>query len=135
MLGYYRDEVATAAAFRDGWYRTGDLARADADGYLFIVDRLKDMVVTGGENVYSKEVEDVLAGYPSIADVAVIGEPHAEWGESVIAVVVLKDALAFEQEAVRAYCAERLAKYKIPRRFDVMEALPRTPTGKLRKFK
>jgi feruloyl-CoA synthase len=135
MLGYYRDEVATAAAFRDGWYRTGDLARADADGYLFIVDRLKDMVVTGGENVYSKEVEDVLAGYPSIADVAVIGEPHAEWGESVIAVVVLKDAHAFEQEAVRAYCAERLAKDKIPRRFDVMEALPRTPTGKLMKFK
>ena len=91
MLGYLDDAAATRAAFApDGWYRTGDIARIDQDGYLFIVDRLKDMIVTGGENVYSKEVEDVLGAHPDIAEAAVVGVPHPDWGETVVAHVVLR---------------------------------------------
>lgn len=134
MQGYYRDPAATAAAFHQGWYRSGDLARVDEDGYLFIVDRLKDMIVTGGENVYSKEVEDVLAGHPSLAEVAVIGVPHPEWGESVTAIVVPQAGATVTLEEMQAYCEARLAKYKIPRRIKVVQALPRTPTGKVMKY-
>ena len=134
MQGYLDDAAATAAAFdADGWYRTGDLARVDEDGYLYIVDRLKDMIVTGGENVYSKEVEDALATYPDIADVAVIGRPHPEWGETVTAIVQLKPGSAFDEDAVQAFLAPRLARYKIPRAYEVREALPRTASGKLLK--
>lgn len=134
MQGYYRDPAATAAAFHDGWYRTGDLVRIAEDGYLFIVDRVKDMIVTGGENVYSKEVEDVLAGHPAISEVAVVGMPHPEWGESVAAVVVAKADASVDVEDIQAYCAERLAKYKVPRQVRVVEAMPRTPTGKVMKY-
>ncbi|WP_064574829.1 class I adenylate-forming enzyme family protein [Cupriavidus gilardii] len=134
MLGYYRDPAATAAAFHEGWYRTGDLVRIDEDGYLFIVDRVKDMIVTGGENVYSKEVEDVLAGHPAISEVAVVGMPHPEWGESVAAVVVARADASVDVEDIQAFCAERLAKYKVPRQVRVVEAMPRTPTGKVMKY-
>lgn len=135
MQGYYRNPEATAAAFHDGWYRTGDLARIDDDGYLFIIDRLKDMIVTGGENVYSKEVEDVLVNHPAIAEVAVIGTAHPEWGESVTAIVVAKEGAAVDAEEVKTYCGQYLAKYKIPRLFQMVDALPRTPTGKVMKYK
>lgn len=135
MQGYYRDPGATAASFHDGWYRTGDLARLDEDGYLFIVDRLKDMIVTGGENVYSKEVEDVLANHPAIAEAAVIGAPHQEWGETVVAVIVPKEGAAIDPDEVTTYCAQYLAKYKIPRQFELVDTMPRTPTGKIMKFK
>ncbi|GGB56631.1 fatty-acid CoA ligase [Tistrella bauzanensis] len=134
MLGYHKDPDATAAAFHDGWYRSGDLARIDEDGYLFIIDRLKDMIVTGGENVYSKEVEDVLAGHPGIAEVAVIGTPHEEWGETVTAIIVARADTAIDEDEVKAHCAANLARYKIPRIIRVVDALPRTPTGKLQKF-
>ncbi len=131
MLGYHRDPEATAAAFHDGWYRTGDVARIDEDGYLFIVDRLKDMIITGGENVYSKEVEDALASHPDLAETAVIGVPHPDWGETVTAVVVLKKGASFDEASVKEHCAARLAKYKAPRVFHVVDSLPRTPTGKV----
>ncbi|MEN8514179.1 AMP-binding protein [Burkholderia sp. RS02] len=135
MLGYLDDAAATRAAFAlGGWYRTGDVARIDQDGYLFIVDRLKDMIVTGGENVYSKEVEDVLGAHPDIAEAAVVGVPHPDWGETVVAHVVMRAGTAPDADALRAFCGERLAAYKIPREFAFAQALPRTPTGKLQKF-
>jgi feruloyl-CoA synthase len=117
----------------DGWYRSGDLARKDEDGFLFIVDREKDMIITGGENVYSKEVEDALLAHPGVRDVAVIGRPHAEWGETVVAVVVPQAGGALDPESLGDFLATRLARYKIPRDYLMCEGLPRTPTGKLMK--
>lgn len=135
MLGYLDDPAATRAAFApNGWYRTGDVARIDQDGYLFLVDRLKDMIVTGGENVYSKEVEDVLGAHPDVIDAAVVGIPHPEWGETVVAHVVVRAGAARDAGTLRAFCAERLAAYKVPREVVFADALPRTPTGKLQKF-
>jgi feruloyl-CoA synthase len=135
MDGYLHDPEATAAAFAPGgWYRTGDLARLDDAGYLFIVDRTRDMVITGGENVYSKEVEDALSAHPEVADVAVVGRPHAEWGETVIAHVVPRGEAAPDAGALQQFLAGRLARYKIPREFVFATSLPRTPTGKLQKF-
>lgn len=134
MKGYLDNPEASAAAFDDeGWYRTGDLARIDEDGYLFIVDRLRDMIVTGGENVYSKEVEDVLAMHPDVQDVAVIGRPHPEWGETVTAVMAARPGRVLDGDALRKYLEPQLARYKIPRAWEVREALPRTATGKLLK--
>jgi feruloyl-CoA synthase len=135
MLGYLNDEPATKAAFAERrWFRTGDLARFDDDGYLFIVDRLKDMIITGGENVYSKEVEDALAQHPSIADVAVFAVPHESWGETVAAEIVMKPSETLTLEDIRHYLEDRLARYKIPRLVYFSERLPRTPTGKVQKF-
>lgn len=134
MQGYLDDADATAAAFdAQGWYRSGDLARLDADGYLYIVDRLKDMIVTGGENVYSKEVEDVLSTHPDVQDVAVVGRPHPEWGETVTAVLVLKPGHHWDEQGMQDFLAPRLARYKIPRRYELRDSLPRTATGKLLK--
>jgi feruloyl-CoA synthase len=135
MLGYLNDELATKAAFAERrWYRTGDLARFDDDGYLFIVDQLKDMIITGGENVYSKEVEDALARHPSVADVAVFAVPHERWGETVAAEIVMKPSETLTLEDIRHYLEDRLARYKIPRLVYFSERLPRTPTGKVQKF-
>jgi feruloyl-CoA synthase len=135
MVGYYHDESATEAAFEDGWYRTGDVARIDEDGYLFIVDRVKDMIVAGGENVYSKEVEDVIMAHPAVASVAVIGRPHPEWGETVVAFVVAKPDTDTSGEDIAAFLGERLAKYKIPREFTFVDELPYTPSGKVMKYR
>ncbi|MDR0225832.1 MAG: AMP-binding protein [Burkholderiaceae bacterium] len=135
MDGYLGDPEATAAAFAPGgWYRTGDIARLDDAGYLYIVDRAKDMVITGGENVYSKEVEDAIAAHPQVADVAVVGRPHPEWGETVIAHVVVRGDVPPEARDLQQFLADRLARYKIPREFVFAASLPRTPTGKLQKF-
>ncbi|MGB4137462.1 MAG: AMP-binding protein [Microbacterium sp.] len=131
MAGYLNDDAATDAAFVGDWYRTGDLARIDADGYLFIVDRLKDVVITGGENVYSPEVEEALRQHPAVADAAVIGRRHEEWGETVVAVVEASGDVQLDE--VRAFLAGHLAKYKIPRELIVRETLPRTPSGKVMK--
>ncbi len=134
MQGYLNSPEATAAVLDEqGWYRSGDLARRDADGYLYIVDRLKDMIVTGGENVYSKEVEDVLCTHPDVQDVAVIGRPHPEWGETVVAVLTLKTGKLLDQETLREFMTPQLARYKIPRLFEFRDTLPRTATGKLLK--
>ncbi len=135
MQGYFKDPDATDAAFSQGWYKTGDVARVDESGYLFIVDRTKDMIITGGENVYSKEVEDALASHPQVVEAAVIGRPHPEWGETVVAVVVQAKDACLSAEALAEHLAGRLAKYKIPREFKLVEALPHTPTGKVMKYK
>lgn len=134
MQGYLDDPEATAAAYTaDGWYRSGDLARVDEDGYWYVVDRLKDLIITGGENVYSKELEDVLAPHPDIADIAVIGEPHPHWGETVVAVIVPRPGRTPDPEQLKAFLSDKVARYKIPRVYRFAEALPRTPSGKLQK--
>ncbi|UAL30921.1 long-chain-fatty-acid--CoA ligase [Nocardioides rotundus] len=134
MKGYLGKPEATAEVVtEDGWFRTGDLGRMDADGYVFVEDRLKDMIISGGENIYSPEVERVLAEHPAVAEVAVIGVPDDRWGESVKAVLSLKpDTSATESELID-YARERLAHYKAPKSVDVLDALPRNPTGKILK--
>lgn len=134
MEGYYKNPEATKEAFCRGWYRTGDVARIDGDGYLYIVDRIKDMIVTGGENVYSKEVEDAISSHPAVVEVAVIGKPHRDWGETVTAFVVSKEDAALNGEILKEYLADMLAKYKIPQEFHFVESLPHTPTGKVKKY-
>ncbi len=134
MTGYLDNPEATAAALdADGWYHTGDLARVDDDGYLFIVDRSKDMIVTGGENVYSKEVEDALTAHPAIVEAAVLGRPHPEWGHTVVAHIVRSDGGDELPEELKEFLLGRLARYKVPREFHVTGELPHTPTGKVQK--
>ena len=135
MKGYFKNPEATAEVFTAGWYRTGDVARLDEDGYLFIADRTKDMIVTGGENVYSKEVEDAIATHPDVAESAVIAVPHPEWGETVAAIVVPAPGKTMTAEALAAFLADKLAKYKIPRAFRFVESIPHTPSGKIMKYK
>jgi feruloyl-CoA synthase len=133
MRGYLDNPDATREAMSGDWYRSGDLARVDEDGFLFIVDRLKDAIVTGGENVYCNEVEDVLAGHPAIADCAVIGLPHPEWGETVAVAVVLNAGAEIDLKSLSQDLSGKIAAYKTPRRLMVTDALPRTPTGKVMK--
>ena len=137
MAGYWRNEAATADALRDGWYHTGDLGRLDENHNLFVVDRAKDMIVSGGENVYSVEVEDVLARHEAVAEVAVFGVPDERWGEAVHAVVVTRpgvvgdDALA---AALREFCRASIAGYKVPKRIELRtEPLPKSGPGKVLK--
>lgn len=131
MLGYLDDPEATERAFEGDWYKSGDLARVDEDGYLFIVGRSKDVVITGGENVYAPEVEEAILQHPAIRDAAVVGRPHRDWGETVVAVVEAESAVTVEE--LRDFLAGRLAKYKIPRDLVTIAALPRTPSGKVQK--
>ncbi|MCU7729158.1 long-chain fatty acid--CoA ligase [Actinoplanes sp. KI2] len=132
--GYWRDPRATAQAFTpDGWLRTGDLAVVDASGHYFIVDRLKDMFVSGGENVYPAEVEAAIFEHPSVLEAAVVGVPDAKWGEVGRAFVVLAPSASLDISDLSDFLASRLARYKIPKYLDVMEALPRTGSNKVRK--
>jgi acyl-CoA synthetase (AMP-forming)/AMP-acid ligase II len=132
MKGYHgKPEATDEAVTPDGWFRTGDIGRVDADGYIFVEDRLKDMIITGGENVYSIEVERVLAEHPAVVEVAVIGVPDDKWGEAVKAVVALEGE-ASEQDII-GWARERLAAYKCPKTVDIVDALPRNPTGKIMK--
>jgi len=132
--GYWRDPEATAAAFTDdGWYRTGDIGRLTDDGYLYILDRAKDMVISGGENIYPAEVEAVLARHPAIAEVAVIGRPDRTWGEAVHAVIRLADGAVVTGEDIIAWCRDRLAHFKCPKTVEFTGPLPRTTTGKVLK--
>ncbi|HWI73735.1 MAG TPA: AMP-binding protein [Baekduia sp.] len=132
MLGYWNQPEATAAALVDGWYRTGDAARADADGYLYLVDRLKDMVISGGENVYSVEVEAVLSDHPAVVEAAVFGVPHERWGEAVHGVVSVRADVTAEE--LIAHCRSAIAGFKIPRAIDITsEPLPKSGAGKLLK--
>ena len=134
MKGFLGKPEETAKVITaDGWFRTGDMGRVDDGGFVFVQDRLKDMIISGGENIYSPEIERVLAEHPAVMEVAIIGVPDDTWGESVKAVVALKpDATATEQELID-YCREHLAHFKCPRSVDVLEALPRNPTGKILK--
>ncbi|KUI27683.1 long-chain fatty acid--CoA ligase [Mycobacterium sp. IS-1742] len=132
MKGYHNRPEATAEAVTpDGWFRTGDVGRIDPDGFIFVEDRLKDMIISGGENVYSIEVERVLAEHPAVTEVAVIGVPDEKWGEAVKAVVAVGDSAS--EEELTEWCRERLARYKCPRSIDIVDELPRNPTGKILK--
>jgi len=134
MKGFLGKPEATADVVRsDGWFRTGDVGKVDDEGFLFVEDRIKDMIISGGENIYSPEIERVLAEHPSVMEVAIIGVPHERWGETVKAVVSLKpDTTATEEELI-AYCREHLAAYKCPTSVDILDALPRNTTGKIMK--
>ncbi len=133
MKGYYKNPEATAEAFRGGWFHTGDLAYADEDGYLFVVDRKKDLVIRGGYNVYPREIEEVLYEHPAVAEAAVIGKPHESLGEEVVAVVALKPGASATEEEIVAFCKERVAAYKYPREIRLVQELPKGPTGKILK--
>ncbi len=133
MKGYYKKPEANEEAFKGGWFHTGDIATRDADGFYYIVDRKKDMIIRGGFNVYPREIEEVLYGHPAIAEAAVIGVPHESHGEEVKAVIALKAGHRATADEVIAYCKEKLAAYKYPRIVEVIDALPKGPTGKILK--
>ncbi len=134
MKGYLNQPEATAEVITDdGWFRTGDMGKVDADGFVYVQDRIKDLIITGGENVYSPEIERVLAEHPAVMEVAIIGVPDERWGETVKAVVSLNpDTEATEADLI-AYCREHLAHFKCPTSVDLIDALPRNPTGKILK--
>src|SRR5260370_26358467 len=119
MRGYWNNAEETARAFRDGLFRTGDLGYQDADGYFYILDRLKDMIVTGGENVYSGEVEAVIYEHPAVREAAVFGIPDSQWGEIVMASIVLKPGKTLTADDFIAHCRRTLANYKVPRRIEL----------------
>lgn len=131
--GYWNRPDETRAAFQDGWLRTGDLAVIDTHGYVTIVDRRKDMILSGGENVYSTEVENVLYAIPGVLEAAVYGLPDATWGERVCAAIVPREGVALDAAAIEAACRRELAGYKVPRQIEFLDALPRTGTGKIAK--
>lgn len=133
MSGYWGNPEATADAIVDGWLRTGDVGRLGPDGYLSIVDRAKDMLISGGVNVYPSEIEAVLRQWPGLTDVAVVGRPDDEWGEVPIAFVTVEAGTEIDEATVRAFCRERLAGLKVPREVRVVDDFPRTATGKIRK--
>jgi len=136
MSGYWNKPEETAKAFRGGWFHSGDLVREDEDGYLFVVDRVKDMIISGGENIYCAEVENVLAAHPKIAEVSLIGVPDARYGEAPLAVLVARDPADPPTAAdVAAFCRAHLAAYKRPRDVVLVDALPRNPSGKVLKTK
>lgn len=135
MTGYFGREEATANAMYKGWYHSGDIGRLDEDGFLWVNDRVDDMIISGGENIYPREVEDLLHGHPGVLDVAVVGQPNDRWGETVTAFVVKKDPFVSEQE-LDFYCknSDQLANYKRPRKYVFCNALPRNASGKIQKF-
>lgn len=133
LQGYFHDDERTAAAFEGGWFHSGDLATRDAAGYITVVDRKKDMIKTGGENVASREVEEAIYGYEPVSEVAVVGLPHPYWIEAVTAVVVARTGAQVVADALIDHCRARLAPYKVPKRVIVVESLPKNPSGKLLK--
>jgi long-chain acyl-CoA synthetase len=133
MKGYWRRPDATAEAMRGGWFHSGDMARTDEDGYFYIVDRKKDLIIRGGYNVYPREVEEVLYEHPGIREAAVVGIPHDEWGEEIGAAVVVHEGEELSPEEVSAYVKERIAAYKYPRIVWFIDDLPKGPTGKILK--
>ncbi|MGE0307229.1 MAG: class I adenylate-forming enzyme family protein, partial [Acidimicrobiia bacterium] len=133
MAGYWRNPTATAEAIVAGWLHTGDVGRLGADGYLSIVDRAKDMLISGGVNVYPSEIEAVLRQWPGLTDVAVIGLPDEEWGEVPVAFVSVEAGVDLDEAALKAFCRKRLAGLKVPRAVHVIDEFPRTATGKIRK--
>jgi fatty-acyl-CoA synthase len=133
MRGYWQLPEATGETLRDGWLMTGDAASMDAEGYVYIHDRVKDMIISGGENIYPREVENVLFEHPAIADAAVIGVPDERWGETVKAFVVFQNDLTATPTEIIDYCRPHLAGFKLPRSVEVIDAIPRTTTGKVLK--
>ncbi|CAG0947728.1 fatty-acyl-CoA synthase [Anaerolineae bacterium] len=133
MQGYWKMPKETAETICDGWLHTGDMARMDEDGYIYIVDRKKDMIISGGENIYSREVEEILYLHPAVLEAAVIGVPDAKWGEAVKAIVVLKPGACVTEEEIIDFCKSNLASYKKPRSVEFRDSLPKTGSGKIRK--
>jgi len=134
MKGYWQKDEETARAFADdAWLKTGDAGFLDEEGYVFLTDRVKDMIVSGGENIYPAEVENALSGHPVVADVAVIGVPHDRWGETVKAIVVKRTGMDAQPEEIIEYARRHLAHYKCPTSVDFADTLPRNPSGKLLK--
>jgi fatty-acyl-CoA synthase len=133
MKGYWNKPEATAEAIVDGWLHTGDVCLLDSDGYMTVVDRLKDIIITGGRNVYSVEVEGVIAAHPSVLDAAVVGRPHEEYGESIVAFVTLAEGARVTLDALREFASTQIARYKLPHELVVTEQIPRNPSGKILK--
>jgi fatty-acyl-CoA synthase len=133
MAGYWRQQEATAAVIVDGWFHTGDMALIDSEGYIEVVDRKKDLIISGGENISSIEVEGFLYKHPSVLEAAVIAAPDERWGEVPYAVVVLKAGATASEAELIEFCREHLAHYKCPKRVQFIDALPRTATGKIQK--
>jgi len=133
MSGYWNNSIATAETLRSGWLHTGDLARMDEDGFVYLVDRKKDMIISGGENIYSREVEEALMSHEIVADAAVIGMPDPYWGESVLAIIVCKSGATADSAALVAHCRAHIAGYKTPKRIEFVDQLPRLPSGKVSK--
>lgn len=133
MNGYWGDEEKTQAAFRDGWLRTGDLARRDEEGFYFLMDRARDMFISGGENVYTAEVERILAQHPAVAEVAVVGVGDPLWGQVGHAFLIARTAPPPDAGELTAFCSRHLATYKVPRHFTFCDAFPRTAIGKVKK--
>jgi long-chain acyl-CoA synthetase len=133
MAGYWRNPEATAAALREGWLWTGDLGCLDVDGFLTLKDRSKDLLISGGSNIYPREVEEVLLTAPGVSEVAVVGAPDAEWGEVVVAFVVPRPGACPDAAALDAHCLELIARFKRPKRYVFVEALPKNNTGKVLK--
>ncbi len=134
MKGYFRDPVATETAFRNGWFHTGDAAVVHADGFVEIRDRFKDVIISGGENISSIELEGVLLTHPAVMEAAVVGMPHEKWGETPVAHVVLRAGANATPEALREHCRERLAHFKVPSTVHLVSELPKTATGKIQKY-
>ncbi|HEY4753244.1 MAG TPA: AMP-binding protein, partial [Candidatus Limnocylindrales bacterium] len=133
MIGYYRDPDATATGIRDGWFHTGDMATIDEAGYVTIKDRSKDVIIRGGENISSVDVENAIAAHPAVLEVAVVAAPDERFGEAPVALVVLKPGAEATEKELKAHCKERLARFKVPREFHFRESLPKGGTGKILK--
>ncbi|WP_317949080.1 AMP-binding enzyme, partial [Rossellomorea marisflavi] len=133
MEGYFKNPEATSAAIRDGWLHTGDMATVDADGYIDIVDRKKDVIISGGENISSIEVEGMLYEHPAIVEAAVVAVPHERWGEVPHAVVVVREGTQVTEEELIAFCRDRMAHFKAPKGITFTDELPKTASGKIQK--
>jgi long-chain acyl-CoA synthetase len=133
MQGYWRNPQANAEALRRGWLHTGDLGSLDADGFLSLRDRSKDMIISGGSNIYPREIEEVLLRHPDLVEVSVVGRPHPDWGEEVVAFTVARPGAAVAPEALDRLCLDHIARFKRPRQYHFVDALPKNNYGKVLK--
>jgi len=133
MKGYYRNDKATADAFRSGWFHTGDLGYRDADGFFYIVDRKSDMIIRGGENIYPREIDEVLYRHPGVRDAATVGISHELYGEEVKSFVVLREGASATEGEIIEFCRQQLADFKCPKTVEFLKEIPKGPTGKLLK--
>lgn len=134
MPGYWQNDAATARTLVGGWLMTGDVGVMDADGYVTMHDRSKDMIISGGTNIYPREVEEVLLTHPDVQEASVVGRPHPEWGEDVVAFVVMRDGVALDQGALDAHCLDNIARFKRPKDYFVVPELPKNNYGKVLKI-